>query len=36
LSKKGNKVEIAYFDKLISAEVADDPLFDPAMTRLKA
>jgi glycine cleavage system aminomethyltransferase T len=36
LTSKGTKVSIAYFDKLVSAEVAADPLFDPEMTRLKA
>jgi len=35
-TSKGTKVSIAYFDKLVSAEVAADPLFDPEMTRLKA
>lgn len=32
---KGTEVSIAYFDKLVSAEVTNDPLFDPEMTRLK-
>lgn len=36
LTSKGTKVSIAYFDKLVSAEVTADPLFDPEMTRLKA
>jgi glycine cleavage system aminomethyltransferase T/glycine/D-amino acid oxidase-like deaminating enzyme len=36
LTSKGTQVSIAYFDKLVSAEVAADPLFDPEMTRLKA
>ncbi len=35
-TNKGTQVSIAYFDKLISAEVTSDPLFDPEMTRLKA
>ncbi|MFY9326256.1 MAG: FAD-dependent oxidoreductase [Candidatus Nanopelagicales bacterium] len=33
---KGSNVSIAYFDKLVSAEVANDPLFDAEMTRLKS
>lgn len=33
---KGFNVSIAYFDKLVSAEVASDPLFDAEMTRLKS
>jgi len=33
---KGRQVHILYFGRRIAATVADDPLFDPAMSRLKA
>jgi glycine cleavage system aminomethyltransferase T/glycine/D-amino acid oxidase-like deaminating enzyme len=35
LSVPGQQVEIAYFDKRLSATVAAEPLFDPKMTRLR-
>lgn len=31
----GDSVEIEYFDRLIPATVVDDPLYDPAMERLR-
>jgi dimethylglycine oxidase len=34
-AEKGSRVEIAYFDKLVSAAVTSDPLFDPEMKRLR-
>jgi glycine cleavage system aminomethyltransferase T len=35
-AEKGTQVQVMYFDKTFTATVADDPLFDPKMTRLKA
>ena len=34
-AQKGSQVEIAYFDKVVNAEVTSDPLFDPEMKRLR-
>ena len=36
LATKGQPVEIVYFDEPLRATVADDPLFDPGMTRLRS
>ncbi len=36
LSRPGNSVHIGYFDERIPATVADEPLFDPEMTRLRS
>ena len=35
LANRGQAVEIIYFGEPLPATVADDPLFDPDMTRLK-
>jgi glycine cleavage system aminomethyltransferase T len=35
-AQKGTQVEIEYLGKRFTAEVADDPLFDPQMKNLKA
>ena len=35
LSTPGTDVRIGYFDSLLSARVAEEPLFDPKMTRLR-
>ena len=35
LANQGQAVEISYFGEPLPATVADDPLFDPGMTRLK-
>ena len=35
LANRGQAVEIIYFGEPLPATVADDPLFDPGMTRLK-
>jgi glycine cleavage system aminomethyltransferase T len=32
---KGRKVDVVYFGQRLRATVADDPLFDPAMERLR-
>ena len=36
LATKGQPVEIVYFGQPLRATVADDPLFDPGMTRLRS
>ncbi|MDX6312991.1 MAG: dimethylglycine oxidase, partial [Streptomyces sp.] len=35
LAVPGRSVEIGYFDQRVRAVVADEPLFDPKMTRLR-
>ena len=35
LSEEGTKVEIEYFGKRHGATVAEEPLFDPAMKRMR-
>ncbi|MGH8968685.1 MAG: GcvT family protein [Actinomycetes bacterium] len=35
LSEPGRTVEVGYFDQRVAAVVAEEPLFDPAMTRLR-
>jgi glycine cleavage system aminomethyltransferase T/glycine/D-amino acid oxidase-like deaminating enzyme len=35
LATPGNTVHIGYFDRRLPATVAEEPLFDPAMTRLR-
>ncbi|MQA02011.1 MAG: FAD-dependent oxidoreductase [Streptosporangiales bacterium] len=35
LATTGNTVHIGYFDRRVPARVADEPLFDPDMTRLR-
>jgi glycine cleavage system aminomethyltransferase T len=35
-AEKGTQVEIQYFDRRYTAVVADDPLFDAGMMRLKS
>jgi glycine cleavage system aminomethyltransferase T len=35
LAVPGREVHIGYFDRLIPATVAEEPLFDPKMTRLR-
>jgi glycine cleavage system aminomethyltransferase T/glycine/D-amino acid oxidase-like deaminating enzyme len=35
LSAPGQDVHIGYFDRRVAATVAEEPLFDPAMTRLR-
>jgi len=35
-AKKGQSVEIQYFDKKVKAKVGEDPQFDPNMTRLRS
>jgi glycine cleavage system aminomethyltransferase T len=36
LSEPGQTVEIEYFDQRVPAVVAEEPLFDPAMERIRA
>jgi glycine cleavage system aminomethyltransferase T len=36
LSEPGRTVEIAYFDQRVPAVVVAEPLFDPAMERIRA
>ena len=36
LAATGTSVEIAYFDQRYAATVADEPLYDPTMTRLRS
>jgi glycine cleavage system aminomethyltransferase T len=35
-ARAGQPVTIQYFGEAVPATVADDPLFDPAMTRLRS
>jgi glycine cleavage system aminomethyltransferase T len=35
LSTPGTEVQIGYFDSRLTATVAEEPLFDPKMTRLR-
>ena len=35
LAAPGTAVHIGYFDRRIAAVVAEEPLFDPTMTRLR-
>jgi glycine cleavage system aminomethyltransferase T len=36
VAEKGTKVQIQYFDRRYQATVADDPLFDAGMVKLKS
>jgi hypothetical protein len=35
LAQPGTVVHIGYFDQSVAAVVAEEPLFDPAMSRLR-
>jgi glycine cleavage system aminomethyltransferase T len=35
LAAPGTRLEIGYFDRRVEAVVAEEPLFDPAMSRLR-
>ncbi len=36
LAKQGTRLHVEYFGRRYGAEVVKEPLFDPAMTRLKS